>query len=44
MFAPGWMWQIMHALEGIDRVNACLMGCPGSSLGIVGSEDALKPE
>lgn len=30
--------------DGIDRVKACLMGWPASFLGIVGSEEALKPE
>jgi hypothetical protein len=34
----GWcMWQIMHWLVGIWRVNSCLIGCPGSFFGIVGS-------
>ena len=44
MFVPGWMWQFMHWLEGMDFVKVCLMGCPDSFLGIVGSEEALNPE
>jgi len=44
MFVPGWMWQIMHWLDGMERVKACLMGWPDSFLGMVGSEDSLKAE
>ena len=28
MFVPGCTWQIMHWLEGIARVKACLIGWP----------------
>ena len=38
------MWQIMHWLEGMERVKTCLIGCPDSFFGIPGSEEALKPE
>jgi len=38
------MWQIMHWLDGIERVKACLMGWPASFFWIVGSEEALKPK
>src|ERR1700743_1068060 len=31
------MWQIMHWLVGISRVNSCLSGCPDSLCGMVGS-------
>ena len=34
---PGWIWQTMHWLVGMLLVNMCWIGCPGSSLGIVGS-------
>ena len=33
----------MHWLDGIDRVNECLIGWPGSSFGIVGSASAVRP-
>ena len=35
---------IMHWLEGMERVNVCLMGWPGSFFRMVGSDDALNPE
>jgi hypothetical protein len=38
------MWQIMHWLEEIERVKTCLMGWPDSFFGMVGSDEALKPE
>ncbi len=37
MFVPGCMWQTMHWLEGMARVNWCRMGWPGWLCGIVGS-------
>ncbi len=42
MFVPGWMWQTMHWLDGMARVNTCLMGWPDSFFGIVGSTVALS--
>ena len=30
MFVPGCMWHVMHWLDGIDRVNTCFIGWPGS--------------
>ena len=30
MFVPGWMWQTMHWLDGIERVNSWRMGWPDS--------------
>ena len=44
MFVPGWMWQIMHWLDGMERVKVCLMGWPGSDLLTVGSVEELVPE
>jgi len=38
------MWQTMHWLEGMDRVNVCFMGWPACDLSIVGSAVALVPE
>ena len=32
MFVPGCMWQTMHWLDGIERVNWWLMGWPDSFL------------
>ncbi len=37
MFVPGCMWHVMHWLDGIERVNVCFSGWPGSVLEIVGS-------
>ncbi len=40
----GWcMWQGMHWLVGIARVNSCRRGWPGSSFGIVGSAETDSP-
>ncbi|CAI8365876.1 MAG: Uncharacterised protein [Hyphomonas sp. TMED17] len=40
----GWcMWQIMHCEVGIERVNSCRIGCPGSPRGMVGSTVAVSP-
>src|SRR5262249_34215857 len=36
-FVPGWMWHTMHWLVGTPTVKRCVIGCPGSSLGMVGS-------
>ena len=44
MFVPGCIWQTMHWLEGMPRVNWCLMGCPDWFFGMVGSMVALNPE
>ena len=41
MLVPGWMWQTMHWLVGMERVNSCLMGWPDSFCGMVGSICAL---
>ena len=42
MFVPGCMWQTMHWLEGMERVNWCLIGCPDSFFGMVGSTVAAS--
>jgi len=43
MLVPGCMWHVMHWLEGMERVKACLRGWPGSSRGIVVSADCVRP-
>ena len=42
---PGWMWQTMHWLVGmpLPLAKRCSMGWPGSSLGMVGSVEKLRP-
>ena len=42
-FVPGWTWQTMHWLVGIESVNLWAIGWPGSFLGIVGSTEKLRP-
>ena len=37
------MWQFMHWLDGIERVNWCEIGWPRSFLFIVGSPLKLRP-
>jgi len=33
MLVPGWIWQTMHWLDGIERVNSCFDGMSGFVLG-----------
>jgi hypothetical protein len=37
------MWQEMHWLEGMLRVNWCLIGCAFSRFEIIGSAVKLRP-
>ena len=37
------MWQLMHWLEGTERVSWCVMGWPRSRLLMVGSAEKLRP-
>jgi hypothetical protein len=37
------MWHVMHWLEGMLRVNWCLMGWPFSRFEIIGSAEKLNP-
>ena len=40
---PGWMWQTMHWLLGMESVNWWAIGWPEQFLGIVGSGEKLVP-
>ncbi len=43
MFVPGCMWQVMHWLDGMARVNSWRKGWPERSRGMVASPLCVRP-